>query len=107
MSKRYQVLVEGSGFCFPVEDDDPIFGFYTTRRVLAASPEAAEAEVIRILWTENKIKNLVEGTLRHTGSREDCCLKIDEIQEVSWFSWHFKGYAKGLVLFSKDVASPD
>ena len=104
MSRRYQVILHGTGFSVPVEGDKPIRGFFTIRRVLADSPEEAERSAIATLQQEERYRSLVETTERELGSRDGCRirLRLDHIGHLSWWRWHFTKHSPSFIFFEED-----
>ena len=102
MLHRFVVALNGTGFSVPVEGDLPIRGFYTFRRVQADSAEAAGQIVILMVQQEDRYKNLVEATLKETGSGAACMLQTHGIGHVSWFRWHFTRQPASYVFYGDE-----
>ena len=104
MSRRFQITLEGKGFLVPVEDDVPIVGFYTIRRVLADSPGDAEEQAIASLKQEDKFRGLVETTEREMGFQNGWTVRVESIGELSWFRWHFSKCSPSFICYPDDAA---
>ena len=102
MSRRYQVLLHGSGFSVPTEDGDPIRGFYTSRRAMADTPRQAEERVIAALRQEEKFRWLANAT---EASGTSYSVRADSISEVSWFRWYFSKVPKGFAFYTDEDQS--
>ena len=102
MSRRFQVILHGTGFSVPVEDGKPIRGFFTIRRVLADNPEEAERRAIGTLEQEERYRGLVESTARELGSSAGCRVRLDSIGHLSWWRWRFTRYSPSFIFFSDD-----
>ena len=102
MTRRFQVTLHGTGFSVPVEGGKPIRGFFTIRRVLADSPEAAERRAIATLEQEERYRGLVETTERELGSRDGCKVRLDSIGHISWWRWYFTKYSPSFIFFGDD-----
>jgi hypothetical protein len=102
MSRRFQITLHGTGFSVPVEGDKPIRGFFTIRRVLADSPEAAERKAIAELEQEERFRGLLESTERSLGSRNGCRVRVQTIGELSWLRWHLSRQSSSFIFFQDD-----
>jgi hypothetical protein len=102
MSRRFQVTLHGSGLSVPVEGDKPIRGFFTIRRVLAASPEDAERSAVATLEQEERYRGLLETTERELGSRNGYRLRLESIGELSWLRWHFSKHSPSFIFYQDD-----
>jgi hypothetical protein len=98
MRERYQIMIEGTGFSIPVANDDPIIGFITERRVLAA--DAAKALVVENLRQEPKVQWLFKTTAQNVGSSDSCTFSTRHVRRISWWKWHFGGYMRGFAFYS-------
>lgn len=71
----------------PVDSGDPIRGFYAIRRVRAETAQNAEHQAIQLLQAEEKYRAMIEATVREIGVAKDIILRLEAINEVSWFAW--------------------
>jgi hypothetical protein len=102
MSRRFEVTLHGTGFSVPVEGDKPIRGFFTIRRVVADTPEAAESKAIAALEQEERFQGLLEATEQKLGSRNGCRVRLESIGELSWFRWYFSRQSSSFIFFQDD-----
>ena len=102
MSRRFQVILEGSGFFIPSEGAKPIRGFFTMCRVMADSPEEAEQKAINKFQQTKVYRLLIETTERELGSRDGCRVRMDSIGHVSWWRWYFNRSSSGFIFYSDD-----
>jgi hypothetical protein len=107
MSRRFQVVLHGTGFSVPVEGEEPIRGFFTIRRVLADSPEDAERTAIATLEQEERYREFVEATERELGSRAGYQVRVDDIGRLSWWRWCFTSYSPSFIFYSDDEDDAD
>ena len=101
MSRRFEVILHGTGLAVPVKDEKPIRGFYAIRRILADSPEEAEQRAIATLQQEEKYRWLVETTEREAGSRDGRNVQLDSISHLSWWRWHFSRPSRSFIFLSR------
>ena len=75
--KRYRVLLNGTNFLLAVNGVAQRHGFYTTRWVEAADPDAAELAAVDVLRSEGDLRSRV---LNHEDDWPS--LYVEEIEEV-------------------------
>lgn len=95
----WQVRLHGQGFNVALEDDEPIAGFYTVRRITAGSSKAAEARALRLFQAEDKWTRLL--SLHQPVSRNGSMPSVSpvETERITWTQYWFGSYARGLIFY--------
>ena len=92
------VLFSGTGVLVPHEDsDDPIIGFYTTRRVWATSAASAEAEAKQLVleeWTSGHYAQSNKGAVP--------VLKVESIRHVGLLRGFFSRRPAGYTFYCRE-----
>lgn len=87
--KKFEVLLHASGFHVPVDDLQPIQGFYAIRRVLANNESDAELAAIHSLKNEAKYIHFVDLTKESLGSDCECRIEAEACVPLTPWRWIF------------------
>lgn len=88
----YRVEVRGTGFRLSMEGRTGVYGFFTERLVLAASPDAASKDALRMVLERPTVRARIaaEGTTAsvQVGAVVECPVGVEppDVQPgLSWF----------------------
>jgi len=95
----YQALLEGKGFLIEHEGEIKPHGFYTTRWVKAANPEAAELAAVELI---KKDANLINLTLNNRESDPPPRIYLEELSTVSWLTYIRRKPGSGYSFYLED-----
>ncbi len=97
--KYYQVILQGDDFFINYEGKDQDHGFFTTRWVKAGSPEEAELAAVDFVKKDEK---LIQATKNVNGEEPKPMIYLEEISEVSWFSYVWRKPGNGYSFYIKE-----
>lgn len=92
--KHYRLLLNGQNFLVSYEGELTYMGFYTTRFVVASSPEEAELKAIDNVRNGEKLRGIVLNTKENDQKRPmlfmDAIYEIEEkdIEKDYGFGWY-------------------
>ena len=92
----YQVLLNGSNFCFNVDGKIVQGGFVTTRWVKAESAEIAESIAVDLIKGDASLQEIVVKAENVTP-----VIHLEEISIVSWLTYLRKKPGKGYSLYDE------
>lgn len=92
----YQVMLNGKDFCFNFDGEETKGGFYTTRWVMASTPEEAENKAVQLIKNDNSLQEMLIRT-----SDPVPMIYLEKIQTVNWYTYFRRQPGKGYTLYNE------
>ncbi len=106
----FKVTLRGRGFEFSAESGEIVRGFYTFRKVEAATPAEARITAVRAIECEPRVQGFIRETQSRLGSQSTHVIQGVNALELTWLGRFLHRVPTGFIFYQEDedvdVATP-